>query len=240
RPRRKAARGRGDVAPSTPESGRATREALRRPQALHRLGLGGVEGRAAHRGARHRRVQGRARGGAPARRARALPRGPGRGDGSRGRRHVRDAPFERHVSLHPAGDGIMTPFARISVAPFEELAHRIEGVLDGDNQDAILGSELTALVARIPTEAQVTPGALVRLALLNDALCLAERVMNLDGVLSERELSFVEPLVREALHYLPRFRSFYRVLDIDGPGGVANFLKHHTSDGQKFGGRCKS
>ncbi|MFO7178963.1 MAG: DUF2791 family P-loop domain-containing protein [Pseudomonadota bacterium] len=134
----------------------------------------------------------------------------------------------------------MTPFAAISVAPFEELAHRIEGVLDGDNQDAILGSELTALVARIPTEAQVTPGALVRLALLNDALCLAERVMNLDGVLSERELAFVEPLVREVLHYLPRFRSFYRMLDVEGPGGVANFLKHHTSDGQKFGGRCRS
>ncbi len=46
-------------------------------------------------------------------------------------------------------------------------------------------------------------------------------------------------LVREALKYLPRFRSFYGDLDIERHG-VQLFLEQRMQDGQKFGGRCKS
>jgi energy-coupling factor transporter ATP-binding protein EcfA2 len=134
----------------------------------------------------------------------------------------------------------MNDFLRFDTAPVELLARTIEESVDGADPAALIGGELAGLVARIPSEEQVTLGAVVRLALLTDALCVAERAVQLDRRTTAAEAAYVEPLVKETLKYLGRFRRVYRdMADSDGPG-VAPFLEQHARDGQKFGGRCKS
>jgi hypothetical protein len=127
-----------------------------------------------------------------------------------------------------------------STDKIEGLARAIELVLDTENPAPLIGADLTNLVARIPSEQQVTPGAVVRLSLLNDTLCIAERAIKVDGQISPAEVHYVTPLVGEAQKYLGRFRHVYRDVDATGPQGIRHFLEQHTSDGQKFGGRCKS
>lgn len=134
----------------------------------------------------------------------------------------------------------MTEGTRFSTAPIDELAHAINDLMTGTDPAALLGAELSQLAARIPSPEQATPGALVRLALLNDALCVAVRALRKDGATTAAEISYVEPLARETHRYLARFRSLYRdTLDVDGQG-VAQFLDEHTADTQKFGGSCRS
>jgi hypothetical protein len=129
---------------------------------------------------------------------------------------------------------------RFDTARLELLARTIEESLDGENSALLIGPDLAGLVARIPSEEQVTPGAVVRLALFNDALCVAERAVLLDQRVTEAEAAYVEPLVRETQRYLGRFRKVYRDAIDGGGAGVAQFLEQHARDGQKFGGRCKS
>jgi DNA helicase HerA-like ATPase len=134
----------------------------------------------------------------------------------------------------------MTDTAPFSIAPIDELAHAIDDLMAGNDPAALLGSEMSQLAARIPSPAQATPGALVRLALLNDALCVAERALSKDGATTPAEVAYVEPLARETHKYLARFRSVYRdTTDVDGQG-VAQFLDQHAGDTQKFGGSCRS
>jgi hypothetical protein len=127
-----------------------------------------------------------------------------------------------------------------NLAALEALARSVEEAMDPENPAAYLGADLAALAGRIPAEEQVTPGAVVRLALLSDALCITERALKADGHISEAELSYAKPLAREALKYLARFRNVYReTVDLERHG-VGPFLEQHMRDGQKFGGKCKS
>lgn len=134
----------------------------------------------------------------------------------------------------------MSDSLRFSTELFDELATKLETLLSGDKLSALLGPELARLTARIPSSEQVTPGALARLSLLNDALCVAERAVRRDGRVSEQELAYVEPLARETHKYLSRVRSFYRdAVDLERHG-VRNFLSQHANDTQQFGGKCKT
>jgi DNA helicase HerA-like ATPase len=127
-----------------------------------------------------------------------------------------------------------------STAKLEGLARSIEAIMDAEDPAQIIGKDLTQLAARIPSDQQVTPGAVVRLSLLNDTLCVAERAIKTDGRVSSAEIEYVGPLVGETQKYLGRFRELYREVDAAGEHGVRHFLEQHASDGQKFGGRCKS
>ena len=73
---------------------------------------------------------------------------------------------------------------QFSTAKIEGLARSIEAIMDAENPSLIIGTDLTKLAARIPSEQQVTPGAVVRLSLLNDTLCVAERAIKTDGLVS--------------------------------------------------------
>lgn len=126
---------------------------------------------------------------------------------------------------------------RFSATHIDELAKTV--LSSGVDSTVLLGAELSKLAARIPSSEQVTPEALIHLALLNDALCVAERAVSKDGVVTEAELAYVEPLAREAHKYLSRVRSVYReTIDLD-KHGVSLFLDQHAKDSQRFGGRCK-
>jgi hypothetical protein len=122
----------------------------------------------------------------------------------------------------------------------ERLARAIESVMDADNPSRLIGADLSHLVARIPSDEQVTPGAVVRLSLLNDMLCVAERALESEGRITPEEVSYVGALVGETQKYLGRFRQVYRELDPSEDRWAQHFLEHHASDRQKFGGRCPS
>jgi hypothetical protein len=128
--------------------------------------------------------------------------------------------------------------ACFETSALEELAQLIERRMNPEDPAPLLGEALTGLARRIPSAAQVTPGAVVRLALLNDALRVAERALQTDAKVTDAEVAYVEPLVREAQKYLGRFRNVYSETSVRDRQGVLQFLEHHSSDGQKFGGRC--
>jgi hypothetical protein len=126
--------------------------------------------------------------------------------------------------------------ARFSSDRIERLARAIEAVTDAEDAGQMIGADSSSLMARIPSEEQVTPGGLVRLALLNDLLCVAERAFEKDGRIEPEEADYLSPLVAEARNYLGRLRPVYRELR----PGVPSFLEQHASDTEKFGGRCES
>lgn len=134
----------------------------------------------------------------------------------------------------------MSEMITFSTDKIERLARSIESVMGADNAERVIGPDLTNLAARIPSEQQVTPGAVVRLSLLNDTLRVAERAIKADGRISPNEAGYVAPLVNETQKYLARFRQAYREIGSADPNGITHFLEQHASDGQKFGGRCKS
>jgi len=134
----------------------------------------------------------------------------------------------------------MNDLATFSTDKIERLARSIELLLDAENPAKVIGADLSNLAARIPSDQQVTPGAVVRLSLLNDTLCVAERAIKSDGRITPAEVSYVGPLVGETQKYLGRFRHVYRELDPGEDRWVQHFLEQHSSDGQKFGGRCAS
>lgn len=134
----------------------------------------------------------------------------------------------------------MNDMATFSTEKIERLARSIESVMDAENPAKMIGVDLSSLAARIPSDQQVTPGAVVRLSLFNDTLCVAERALGTDREITAAELSYVGPLVGETRKYLGRFRHAYRELDAGQEDGVQHFLEQHASDGQKFGGRCES
>jgi AAA ATPase-like protein len=134
----------------------------------------------------------------------------------------------------------MRGMATFSTDRLERLARSIESVMDADDPARLIGADLGSIAARIPSAEQVTPGAVVRLSLLNDTLRVAERALEADGTISAAETRYVGPLVGETHKYLGRIRSTYRELDPGGERGVQAFLERHVLDEQKFGGSCRS
>src|SRR5262249_37466232 len=87
-----------------------------------------------------------------------------------------------------------------------------------------------------PHGEKVTVGALVHLALLNDALVIAERAVMHDDVLTTAEKAYIAPLAQTALPYLVHFRRAYEEFT-SGLADVKDFLDVHMNDSQPFGGR---
>lgn len=137
----------------------------------------------------------------------------------------------------------MSESAGFSTHALDGLARSIEELMMGmsaDDATQLIGPDLSRMAARIPSEEQVTPGAVVRLALLTDALVVAQRAIRNDGDVTESEVRYVEPLAREALKYLGRFRPVYREsVDFESQG-IRPFLEQHARDAQPFGGKCRS
>jgi adenylylsulfate kinase-like enzyme len=130
--------------------------------------------------------------------------------------------------------------ATFSTDRLERLARSIESVMDPEDPTRMIGADLGSIAARIPSSDQVTPGAVVRLSLLNDTLRVAERALEADGKISPAGTRYMGPLVGETHKYLGRVRPTYRELDPGGERGVQVFLEQHAMDEQKFGGSCPS
>src|SRR5688572_19430389 len=122
----------------------------------------------------------------------------------------------------------------------ERLARAIESIMDADDPGQVLGADLIDRVARIPSDGQVTPGAMVRLSLLNDTACLAERALGADGPGTPQALDYVAPLCGETQKYLAHLRPVYRESGPAGASAVQSFLARHAADGERFGGSCAS
>ncbi len=133
----------------------------------------------------------------------------------------------------------MTSHCSFAAEKMEEVAASIERTIGEEGWGAVLSPQLAGVVARIPSNEQVTAGVGVRLALLNDCLVIAERAIVSDGRITETELAYVEPLAREAVRYLARFRITYRDLSIADRQSLSLFLELHRKDTYPFGGRCK-
>ena len=118
------------------------------------------------------------------------------------------------------------------------IAQTIERRLDPENASRVLGEGLEAWSKKVsPGGEKVAMGALVHLALLNDALVIAEKAVMHDGVFTPEERAFVTPLAQTAVRYLVHFRRAYEEFEAD-LGEVKDFLDAHMNDSQPFGGRC--
>jgi len=96
-----------------------------------------------------------------------------------------------------------------------------------------------AVRRRLAPILQRAPEAAVRLALLSDCLVVAEQCMRADGTISEAELAWVRPLVRDAASYFAKVRETYASIELE-KYGVPTFLEAHEHDPMVFGGACKA
>jgi len=106
------------------------------------------------------------------------------------------------------------------------------------SEDELLGDAILSKVRGLIARKQVTSADVVRIALSCDALRVAEEASLLDGSVSELEIRYTLPLVRDAAQRLAAFRAYYaQHIDI-GSEGVRGFMDEHQRDKQLFGGAC--
>lgn len=118
------------------------------------------------------------------------------------------------------------------------IATSIARRLDDEITRYVLGDGLTAFSKKVsPTGEKITVEALVHLALLNDALVIAEKAVMQDGVFTPAEKSFVAPLAQTAVRYLVHFRRTYEEF-AEGIVDPTDFVDAHMTDSQLFGGKC--
>jgi hypothetical protein len=118
------------------------------------------------------------------------------------------------------------------------IAQAIETQLDDVLTPLVLGEGLSSWTRTLtPGGERMTSGALVHLALLNDALVIAEKAVMHDGVVSAEEAKYVTPLAQAAVRYLVQFRKTYEEFE-PRIEDVRDFLEQHMNDRQRFGGRC--
>lgn len=117
------------------------------------------------------------------------------------------------------------------------IASTIARQLDDEITRFVLGEGLTTFSKKVsPTGEKMTVEALVHLALLNDALVIAEQAVIQDGVITPEEKAFVAPLVQAAVRYLVHFRKSYE--EFEERMDAKDFLDAHMNDRQLFGGKC--
>ncbi len=118
------------------------------------------------------------------------------------------------------------------------IAQTIERQLDDVLTPLVLGDGLMAWTKKIsPEGGKFTVGALVHLALLSDALVIAEKAILQDGVITSEEKTYVAPLAQTAVRYLVHVRHAYE--EFEGAFVDAkDFLDTHINDSQPFGGKC--
>jgi adenylylsulfate kinase-like enzyme len=131
-----------------------------------------------------------------------------------------------------------TVSAETAAGRLREIARSIESRLDEASVDALVRGPLSTRNAREANEHRMPPGALIHMALLNDALCVAETAILEDRVITASEADYIAPLVREVIPYLGRLRGFYEGFGI-AADEVKQLLETHSQDRQPFGGKCE-
>jgi hypothetical protein len=76
------------------------------------------------------------------------------------------------------------------------------------------------------------------MALVADVLRVAEETILADEAVTDHEVGYALPLVRDAAKRLAAFRAYYEHWRDVGPEGVRGFMKEHRGDKQLFGGSC--
>jgi len=102
----------------------------------------------------------------------------------------------------------------------------------------LLGDALAALARPLIANRDVPLTAVLRLALLNDCLQLAERTISADGIITDEELEYIFPLVSSVTPLLGKLRVSYEGFESLTAATARQFLSIHAKDGQPFGGRC--
>jgi energy-coupling factor transporter ATP-binding protein EcfA2 len=102
-------------------------------------------------------------------------------------------------------------------------------------EEELLGESILSKVRGLIERKQVTSEDVVRLAFVCDGLRVAEEAILVDGTVSELEVGYALPLVREAAQRLAPFRAYYAQI---GPEEVREFMLAHHEDTQLFGGAC--
>lgn len=125
------------------------------------------------------------------------------------------------------------------IKQIESLVHGAEPLLGTRSKEEILGADLAKLAGPLMSKKEVPVTAVLRLALLNDCLRIAERVVRADGTLSEAEVRYLYPLLRHVAPLLGRLRASYAEYERLAPAEARDLLQQHESDGQPFGGTCK-
>ena len=106
------------------------------------------------------------------------------------------------------------------------------------SEEELLGDAILAKVRTLLARKQVTSEDVVRLALISDALRIAEEAILADGAISEVEVGYALALFRDAAQRLSSFRAYYaHHADVDAEG-VRSFVIEHHADTQMFGGAC--
>ena len=105
-------------------------------------------------------------------------------------------------------------------------------------EEELLGEAILTKVQALIDRKQVTSADVVRLALVCDGLRVAEEAILADGTVSDVEVGYALPLVREAARRLGTFRAYYASADEIASDGVREFMHAHRADGQLFGGAC--
>ena len=121
----------------------------------------------------------------------------------------------------------------------DNLVHTAEPMLGKCGNEDILGHELSSLAAPLIEQKDVPVTAVLRLALLNDCVRIAERVVLADGVVSDAEVGYLYPLLKDAAPLLARMRASYLTFRRLAPSQARGLLLQHESDRQPFGGSCK-
>src|SRR5690606_19235226 len=121
----------------------------------------------------------------------------------------------------------------------DNLVHTAEPMLGKWGKEDILGRELSSLAAPLIEQKDVPVTAVLRLALLNDCVRIAERVVLADGVVSDAEVGYLYPLLKDAAPLLARMRAGYLSFRRLAPSQARGLLLQHESDRQPFGGSCK-
>lgn len=105
-------------------------------------------------------------------------------------------------------------------------------------EEEILGESILSRVQSLIQQGRVTSGDVVRLALLTDALRVAEEAIMADETISDVEVEYTLPLVQATAKRLSAFREYYAHMREATSDHVREFLETHRPDRHLFGGAC--
>jgi tetratricopeptide (TPR) repeat protein len=125
------------------------------------------------------------------------------------------------------------PLHDLVAQPIEQLARRVENILDEDNQAQILGPRMVPALGTGP------PRALVKLALLNDCLRVIESAVAADRGTARDKVEAVYPLLKAIAAVYARVRRDYQPFARLTAATVSRFLKFHYRDSRVFGNACE-
>jgi tetratricopeptide (TPR) repeat protein len=125
------------------------------------------------------------------------------------------------------------PLHDLVAQPIEQLARRVENILDESNQAQILGPKMLPALGTGP------PRALVKLALLNDCLRVIESAVAADRATARDKVEAVYPLLKAIAAVYARVRRDYQPFARLTTATVSRFLRFHYRDSRVFGNACE-